>query len=347
MRRAARLLLGLAPLASVAAVAVLLSEESDPAAARGGACVREFGPLPGLPGGLTAGKDGRLWFSEQLQDRIGSYDPRTRRVREIPVPGGTSPHFMATGPDGTIWFSGLGDRLGRVDPATGEVELIAAGISPGSMPHAVAPAPDGRHVYFTQQEGGSLGRFEVASRRVVELSAALPPVSRPHGLALDPGKRHLWVALQGADRLARFDLARQRFDRFVRFSAGSGPHDVRVGPDGRTLYVTLQQGSRLGEYDPRTGAKREYPAPLPRPSVTDLEPGAKLVDVIASPTERAVWITTFMAGALLRFDVDTKRFAWLRCGITPGSATLEVANGPDGRIWFTEPIGARLARLDE
>ena len=32
-------------------------------------------------------------------------------------------------------------------------------------------------------------------------------------------------------------------------------------------------------------------------------------------------------------------------GITPGSAPLGIANGPDGNLWFTESTGNRIGRI--
>lgn len=346
MTKPARVFVGLVPVIAVMiGVAVVEDSRSDDSSSR--ACVTEFSGPTGGPGGLATGPDGKLWFSEQLDDRVGSFDPATHELNEIAVPEGTQPHFVARGPDGGIWFSGLGNVLGRVDPKTGRAEIFREGITPGSVPHAVAPSPDGKSVYFTEQEGGRLARFDIKTHEIVEFDKGLPPHSRPHGIAVDPDGEHLWVALQAADKIARFDRATGSFDLLVDFPTGSGPHDIRFGPDGHTLFVTLQGASELATYDPETGEKHEYAVPLPPPTVGDLVPAPKLVDVIPSPTDKAVWVTTFMGDRLFRFDTGSRRLTQITCGITPGSGVLEITLGPDGRLWFTEPLGQRLARLRE
>jgi streptogramin lyase len=341
-----RILLAAVPVVAIAAGAAAL--EATKSSAAKAACVQETQPLRGYPGGLATGPDGKLWFSEQLNDRVGSFDPTTGKVTEIQLPKGTLPHYVAAAPDGNIWFSSLPDKMGMVDPKTGKVTILTAGISPASVPHAIAAAPDGSALYFTEQEGGRLGRIDLRTHKITEISAGLPPVSRPHGIAVDPDQRHLWVALQAAGAIARFDLQTQRFDKLVHFDAESGPHDLHIGPDGHTLYVTLQLASKIGTYDLSTGAVHEYATPLPPPTVTDLEPGAKLVDVIPSARgDHAVWITTFAADRLLRFDTESKQITQVTCGIGAGHGTLEIKLGPDGDLWFTEPLGRRLARLNE
>lgn len=328
-------------------MAVLFGCVSDPVFDDVRPCVTEFTGPTGGPGGLATGPNGRLWFSEQVDDQVGNLDPATGVVEELPVPPGTSPHFVTRGPDDAIWFTGLSDVVGRIDPATNELELFRDGITPGSVPHAILADPDGGGLYFTEQEGGRIARFDIATETVTEFDEGLPPNSRPHGLAFSPDGAFLWVALQAAHKIGRFDRALETFDILVDFSPGSGPHDIRLGPDGRTLFVTLQGSSKLGTYDPATGVTHEYDTPIPPPTVPDLVPAPKLIDVIPSPTSNAVWITTFMANILLRFDVATEALTPVSCGITPGGGTLEITVGPDGKLWITQPLGLRLGRIDE
>ena len=336
-----RLLGAMFPLLLLAAGASLLETPGETATAAD-VCVKRFG-LPRSAGGLALGSDGRLWFTEQLDDRIGAFDPETERVEEWPVPQGTRPHFMATSDEQEVWFSGLADVIGRFDFATRKVRLYR--VPAGRVPHAVARLPDGK-VYFTEQEGGRLGRLDPSSGRVAEFSKGLPSVNRMHGLAPDPGGRHLWVALQQADAIARFDIESAKFDRVLSFSKGSGPHDIRVGPRGRRLYVTLQYASRLGEYDLVTERIREYDTFLPRQSSPDQEPAPKLIDVIPDPRADAVWITTFAAGSLFRFDIKRKLFTQVECGVPEGGSTLEITKGPDGKLWITDPLKRSLGRVD-
>jgi streptogramin lyase len=310
-------------------------------------CVTEIGGVvEGFPGGLATGEDGALWFSEQIDDRIGFYNPDTDESGAVDLPPGTAPHFVTSGPDGNIWFTGLGGFVGTYDLGRREVTLLSEGISRASVPHAIVSGPDG-NLYFTQQEEGRLGRVDPDTQEIERFGRGLPPVNRMHGITVDPDGEHLWVALQNADALARFNIARERFDELVPFSEESGPHDVRVGPDGERLYVTLQYASKVGEYDLDSGDVREYETPLPPPGTTDLEIGPKLIDIIPSSKGGAMLISTFAADRLYRFDTESKRITEVTCGITPNSGVLELAVGPDERIWFTEPLGRRLGRVNE
>src|SRR2546425_4228060 len=78
-------------------------------------------------------------------------------VQAYPLPpGGGYPHDVAVGGDGTVWYTAQrSGQLGRLDPATGKVELISLGagappprglLRPGGAPgiHQGGPHPIGR-----------------------------------------------------------------------------------------------------------------------------------------------------------------------------------------------------------
>ncbi len=73
-----RVLAALVPLLALVVGAATLETPTESAKAEG-VCVTHF-KLPRAAGGLARGADGRLWFTEQLNDRIGVFDPDTRRV---------------------------------------------------------------------------------------------------------------------------------------------------------------------------------------------------------------------------------------------------------------------------
>src|SRR2546430_17352007 len=63
-------------------------------------------------------------------------------VQAYPLPpGGGYPHDVAVGGDGTVWYTAQrSGQLGRLDPATGKVELIPLGAGRRPPPAPLAPA---------------------------------------------------------------------------------------------------------------------------------------------------------------------------------------------------------------
>src|SRR5437867_12239426 len=63
-------------------------------------------------------------------------------IKAYPLPAGGGPHDVAVGADGIVWYTAQrSGQLGRLDPATGKVDLIPLGA--GAAPHGVIIGPDG------------------------------------------------------------------------------------------------------------------------------------------------------------------------------------------------------------
>src|SRR5512132_4704346 len=93
----------------------------------------------------------------------------TTQVYALPANGGY-PHDLAVGADGIVWYTAQrSGQLGRLDPATGKVDLIPLGA--GAAPHGVIIGPDGAP-WVTEGGTNAIVRVDPQSREVK--SWALP-----------------------------------------------------------------------------------------------------------------------------------------------------------------------------
>src|SRR5262245_55980032 len=69
----------------------------------------------------AVGGDGALWFTEQMQNKIGRVDPKTGAFKEYPLKVENSgPHGLVSDREGNIWFTGnFAAYIGKLDPKTG------------------------------------------------------------------------------------------------------------------------------------------------------------------------------------------------------------------------------------
>ena len=67
--------------------------------------------------------DGSLWFTEQLQNKLGRLDPASGAFKEYPLKiEDSGPHGLVADSNGNIWFTGNGKGyIGKLDPKTGDV----------------------------------------------------------------------------------------------------------------------------------------------------------------------------------------------------------------------------------
>src|SRR5438477_12573577 len=85
-------------------------------------------------------------------------------VQAYELPKGGGPHDVAVGADGVVWYTAQrAGQLGRLDPATGKVELIPLG--EGAAPHGVIIGPDGAP-WVTEGGTNSIVRVDPQTREV-------------------------------------------------------------------------------------------------------------------------------------------------------------------------------------
>jgi len=72
----------------------------------------------------TVDEQGRAWFGEYYAGRIGMFDPRSRTIKEWPIPqfGSADPYSVAVDRNGDAWAGGMySDYVFRLNPSTGKV----------------------------------------------------------------------------------------------------------------------------------------------------------------------------------------------------------------------------------
>ena len=104
-------------------------------------------------------------------------------IKEYDVPTANSrPHDPALAPDGALWWTGqLADKLGRLDPKTGEIKEFP--LKAKSGPHGLAADKEG-NIWFTANFAGYIGKLnpktgEVTEYKIPETTRTKPP-SRSH-----------------------------------------------------------------------------------------------------------------------------------------------------------------------
>lgn len=206
-------------------------------------------------------------------------------------------------------------------------------VPPGSRPHDVAPAPDGK-IWYTGQRRGVLGILDPATGAVREVP--LGEGSAPHGVIQGPDGA-AWITDSGLNAIVRYDPATDavrawplpsefpdsnlntaafdgdgvlwftgqtgvygrvdpRTDRIEvwRDPEGRGPYGIAATPSGDVYYVSLA-GSHLARIDRRTG------------SATIIEPptaqqGARRV---WADSRGHLWISEWNGGQLSRYNPAT------------------------------------------
>ncbi len=291
------------------------------------------------------------------------------RVKEYVVPAGSRPHDVAPGRNGTVWYTAQGTgKLGRLDPANGNVTEVALG--DGSAPHGVIVGPDGA-AWVT--DGGLNAIVRVDHRTLVVKRYPLPESSGyanlntatfdrrgrlwftgqsgiygrldprsgvlrvfrapggagPYGIATTPGGQ-VWYSSLAGSYIARIDLDTGKATVFRPPTEGGGARRVWADSRGR-LWVSEWNAGRVARYDPKARRWREWRLP------GAAQPYAVYVD-----DRDVVWLTDFGAGAIVRFDPVTERFA--RIPLREGANVRQLLGRP-GELWGAESGADRIVSV--
>ena len=169
-------------------------------------------PRDSRPQRIAAGAGEDVWLTlDGEAPAIVRFDRATRDCAAFPLAAGRRPFDLALGPDGNMWFTERGGRVGRITPE-GEIEEFP--LRPGCQPLEIVTGTGGR-MFFTLHERPRIGAIralpaEGSSRgaETVETSFARPEPVKP---APKPSKY-----LKGKERLAWLErCARNAEERFA------------------------------------------------------------------------------------------------------------------------------------
>lgn len=303
-----------------------------------------------------------------------AFAPRVALAAEIAIKayalpaGGGHPHDVAVAANGIVWYTAQHDgKLGRLDPATGKVDLVPLGR--GSRPHGVIIGPDG-HAWVTDGGQNAIVRVDTKTRAVkvwklpsargyANLNTAafdkrgriwftgqsgiygvLDPASGkmrvwdapqgrgPYGITATPGGDVYYASLAG-DHIARVDIETGKATVIEPPTKEQGARRVWSDSKGR-IWVSEWNAGNLSRYDPATKAWRTWKLPGASPHVYAVYVDAKDI----------VWVSEWTANAIVRFDPATEKFQVFPSD--KADANVRQLLGRPGEVWAPESGVDRL-----
>jgi len=122
-------------------------------------------------------------------------------IWNVPTPG-SRPHDPLATPDGAIWWSGqFANRLGRLDPKTGEMKEYPIPVLGG--PHGLINDKDG-NIWYGGNWGGHIGKLDVKTGEYKIYPMPDPKAKDPHTPLFDRDGI-LWFSVQNGGFMGRLD----------------------------------------------------------------------------------------------------------------------------------------------
>ena len=306
---------------------VILLISFPPPSHAAGPAVFEFAlPPESHPHDVAPAADGGVWYTAQSHGVLGHLDPKTGKIRLIPLGQGSSPHGVIIGPDRAPWVTDSGlNAIVRVDPIT---EVVSAFPLPGKTNVNLNTATFDHNgmLWFTGQSG-YYGRLDPKSGKAELFDA--PRGRGPYGIATAPDGS-VWYASLAGSHIARVDLASGRATVLEPPTRGQGAR--RVWPDSKgRIWVSEWSAGQVAVYDPKTDRWKEWKLP-------GKDPMAYAVYVDENDK---VWLSDFGGDVIVRFDPETEAFTPFKLP-TPGAEVRQILGRP-GEVWLPESANDKLA----
>ena len=142
-------------------------------------------PSPGSgPWGITTDQFGKIWFTENVTNKLATYDPTTNNFTEWSIPGGGSPRYVFT----------------------------------KQAPASVSGGRNVTRVYFTEYSSNKIGYFNSWNGTFYEWQ--LPAGSNPAGIFVDANDT-IWFTESGRDIIGRLTPATNQLTQWTLPGASS------------------------------------------------------------------------------------------------------------------------------
>jgi len=263
--------------------------------------IREWAvPTKGAhPHDPAIGADGALWFTEQMQNKIGRLDPKSGAFKEYPLNlQDSGPHGLVSDREGNIWFTGnFKGYIGKLDPQTGTVTEYKIPDPKGEDPHT--PVFDAHDVlWFTLQTANMVGRLDPHTGKI-ELKTVPTSDSHPYGIAVNSKGSPIFCEFN-SNKLAKIDPQTMNITEYT-LPQGARPRRMAIDATDR-VYFTDYSGGNLGRFDPASGAVKMWPSPG-GPSSAPYG--------IAITADGLVWYSEsgVKPNTIIQFDPKTEKFA--------------------------------------
>lgn len=146
------------------------------------------------------------------------------------------------------------------------------------------------------------------------------PKSYPHGLTVDFDGTVWWAGSH--NYLAHLDPETGLTDEYKGTETGAYGQTVTFAPNG-DLWFSILLGNKLGHWNRATDKATYYETPAPRG-----RPYGTVVD-----RQGKVWYAEWLAGHIVRFDPETKKFTQFRIQSSP-AMMRRLGIDSKGIVWF-------------
>ena len=162
-------------------------------------------------------KDGKIWFTDTPNSKIGNFDPKTEEFEIIPLPQFTLvnqrsiPTSVTIDHDNDVWVAIMDQSiLLEYDQETKKFDIHNT-ITPDAGPTAIV-IDSSNNVWFAESLVGNLGMIDGQTKQITEFTPTEGSLAEPFALMIDK-QENIWIAEHLGPSITKFNPILESFDK--------------------------------------------------------------------------------------------------------------------------------------
>lgn len=241
------------------------------------------------PHGVITGPDGKAWITDSGQNAIVSFDPESREVTAYPLPeqvGYANLNTAAFDGSGKLWFTGQEGVYGRLDPASGAMQVFEA--PRGRGPYGITATPEGE-IYYASLAGSYVGHIDPETAEVTVIEPPTPNQGARRVWSDSTG--NIWVSEWNSGQVSRYAPASGEWRSWKLPGADPKAYAVYVD-DHDVVWLSDFGANAVVRFDPRTETFASFENSAPEANVRQILGRPGEVWAPESGTDRLMLIRT-------------------------------------------------------
>jgi len=166
---------------------------------------------------MDMGKDGKIWFTDTPNSKIGSFDPKTEEFETIKLPQfnlaikKSLPTSVGVDNENDVWVAVIDQSLLlEYNQSTKKFKIVNT-ITPEAGPTAIE-IDDSNNVWFAESLVGKLGKIDGETKEVTEFAPQGEPMAEPFALMIDK-EENIWIAEHIGPAITKFNPILEDFEQ--------------------------------------------------------------------------------------------------------------------------------------
>jgi len=275
---------------------------------------------------LDIDHDGKIWFTDTPNSKIGNFDPKTEKFEVIEIPSlvDTSPYSIPIALkvdfDNNIWIAVVDtDMLLVYSQDSKEFEQFLRVPTSESGPSALL-LDDNGNMWFAEALSGKIG---VVDSKTFEITEFVPdtPLDEPFALLFDKSGS-LWIAEHIGPGITKFDPVLETFDHVNVPNPESLPFGMAIDKYDN-IWFGQHVVDELGVYDPYNDQLIEIPIPTPE----------SFTQFITADDNGDIWFV----------EQRTKKLGVVSISSVPGQTRTVIDGGGESGFNYAEIVSPLIA----